>query len=59
MVQVETAAIANLSFAVKTFKTQIIADLHSLKLVMYVPLKTADRQFTLHKLVVTPCASHG
>jgi hypothetical protein len=40
-------------------KTQIVADFHSLKLVMYVPLKTADRQFTLHKLVVTPSRVMG
>jgi hypothetical protein len=40
-------------------KTQIIADLHILKLVMKIPLKTADRQFSLHKLVVTPSRVNG
>jgi hypothetical protein len=40
-------------------KTQVIADFHSLKLVMEIPLKTADRQFNLYKLVVTPSRISG
>jgi hypothetical protein len=40
-------------------KTEVIADLHSLKLVMEIPLKTADRQFTLYKLVATPSRISG
>jgi hypothetical protein len=40
-------------------KTEVIADLHSLKMVMKIPLKTADRQFTLYKLVATPSRISG
>jgi hypothetical protein len=59
MVQVDTAAIANLSFAVKVLRLKLSLIFYSLKLVMYVPLKTADRQFTLCKLVVTPSLVMG
>jgi hypothetical protein len=59
MVRVDTAAIANLSFVVKNFKTLIVADCHSLKLVMKIPLKSADRQFTLYELVATPSRISG
>jgi hypothetical protein len=40
-------------------KTEVIADLHSFKLVMKIPLKSADRQFTLYKLVATPSRISG
>jgi hypothetical protein len=32
----------------------MLADLHSFKLVLYVPLKTVNRNFELYKIVVLP-----
>ena len=37
----------------------VIADVHSIKLVMNIPLRTADQKFNVHKLIANPTWING
>jgi hypothetical protein len=49
----------NLHLYYDTVKVMMLADTHSLRLVLYFPLKSTNRDFTLYRIVVVPARMFG